>query len=409
MPDKLKTNYIKQVVDKGLAKQEEAEKQWSDFEEEIKSQAVEKLTEEQLDAKAARMFSGFYRDLAKSDLVRFEGIFLFHSGKNNISEKRINNIMKAYQKNPQEMLAQGKIKIMDRPLKGEDGKIRKDSDGKEMWERNIPVAVEHAKNFNDGKPNQMVNPRYGKPLDPSVVTKEYQGLIISEKDEVKKFNMKMQGSENSKNSFVNTIDIPLGVPVEMFLANSGSIDKDTIRLVAKKRTTVRPIEKDINVLELVEKYYPEIKEIDIPQFEKTSAELRARKDYNTLVSVKGQMLEPNLIPKDDGTGGFRLMQDQKENENMFEQINDCRVKVPEDWLKTIDYGEYSEVKVFGSPWVMKAKKDEGSDLIGITASAIFPLNKHKPVERTNGIKEEDANGNGEVKDGEEFDEFNKME
>ena len=303
------------------------------------------------------------------------------TGKEYITKKRIEKMMKKYNESPEECLwkdtlqpneEQGFIKIVE----------------------GQPVAVDPLLLWAKGKPNERDNPNYGKPLDVNSVQKTVEGVFMYEGAE-KKFLLSLNDDS------VHKLDIPMLVPVKMRLALGGNIDSDTIRLIAKRGSGFDILEgKKINVAELAEKNYKDVL-IEIGDIEEEMGK-KSEKDYNFHRMIKGQVMDLNLTPDKNGKGSFRLLQESMD----FDKNYDCRIKVPEEWLETIDFGEYSTVYVYGSPWVFTPEGQ--SKMVGMTAFGIYPVEKVKPLQ-TNGAKESDVNGNGEVpKEAEEFKEFNEF-
>ena len=97
------------------------------------------------------------------------------------------------------------------------------------------------------------------------------------------------------------------------------------------------------------------------------------------------------------------MQEQKEGEEMFTEVSDCRVKIPEDLLDSIDYGEYSEVIAVGQVWSFIGR--DKNRITGMTAYGLFPLSKVKTEEKSEPVNEPDANN----ENSKEFAEFNDAE
>ena len=154
MESKYKTNYIKQVVDKQLAPQDEATEEWNSIEESVKEK-FSGLSEEEQDKKVAKDFSNIYRAQANSGLTTYEGVILLNSGKQFITQRRIANIMTRYKKNPKQAIADGEVKIID----------------------GVPTAVDNKKYFKEGTPNQRENYNYEKPLDGSNAEKQLKGVV----------------------------------------------------------------------------------------------------------------------------------------------------------------------------------------------------------------------------------------
>ena len=100
--------------------------------------------------------------------------------------------------------------------------------------------------------------------------------------------------------------------------------------------------------------------------------------------IKGQVLDLNLTPNASGSGSFRLMEESVD----FDKNADCRVKVPEEWLETINFGEFSTCYVLGNPWVIQ---NQGQNkLVGITALGIYPTLINAPHTKVNGIEKSDV-------------------
>lgn len=367
-----KAELIKQLVTKEIATQDEAEREYARFEKEAEKQ-FSFLSPEDRAERVQVMFTGYFRALEKTDLKTCEGIILKASGKEFITKRRIEKIMREYNEDPQKAIDEEKVKI-------EDGQ---------------PVAIESKRYWNEGKPNQRNNPNYGKKLDENSVQMSVEGIFMYGNEE-KKFIMTL------RDDFVYKLDVPLLTPLRMKVAIGNSIDSETIRLMPRRRSKFERIQgQEVDVLELVEKYYGDPMSIgDIPKVVAGASD-----SFSVKSVVKGQVLDPNLQPNEKGFGSFRLMEESIGFEG---ETHDCRVRVPETWINNMDFGEFSTVLVSGNPWVFTPENSD-TPVAGITADGIYPVLKVKPS-KTNGAKEEDVNGNGEIpKDAEEFNEFDKID
>ncbi len=365
-----KEELISKVVERKIAKKDEAEAEYDRIVKEAEKQFDFLPPEERL-KRAERNFVIFFKELVKSDLQFFEGIVLKSTGKDFITKRRIEKIMREYNEDPQKVIDEGKVKI-------EDGQ---------------PVAIDPLKYWNAGKPNQRDNPRYQKPLDENSVQRTVWGVFMYE-DKEKNFELTL------RDNAVYNLNIPLVQPVKMKVALGGSIDEDTIRLIARRGTRFDVMEdKEIDIVKMVEnKYGKDL--IEIGEIEDALSK-KDPKDYSFYRMVKGQVMDLNLTPKADGSCSFRLIQESMD----FDKNFDCRVKIPEEWVDSIDFGEFSTVYVYGNPWVFTPEGQ--SKMVGITAYGLYPVEKVKPA-KTNGAKKSDVNGNGEVpKEAEEFKDFNK--
>jgi len=369
-----KDELIQQVIQKEIANKEEAEKEYERFTEEAKKQ-FSFLSPEQQEERTQIMFTNYFKALSKSNLKTFEGVILKSSGKEFITKRRIEKIMREYNENPEQAIQDSKIQLKN----------------------GQPVAVDNTKYFNAGKPNQRENPNYGKELDENNVQKIVEGIVMFDGEE-KKFILTLRGD------IVYKLKVPLLKPVRMKLAMGQSADADTLRLYAQRNSKFDILtERKIDVIKMVEKYYIS-QQLNISDIEE-AVKQAGKQSYNLIKLIKGQVLELNLSPKADGTGGFRLMEEKVGFEG---KINDCRVKIPEEWLEEIEFGEFSTVYVLGTPWAFKPQGQDNM-VIGITANGIYPIVKVKPEQEANGIDKTDMNGNGEVKGNEEFNDFNKID
>src|SRR3990167_4856829 len=148
----MKQDLIQQVIDRQIAKQDEAEREYERFIIEAEQQ-FSFLPQEQRVQRAEIMFANYFKALAKSDLQTFEGIILKSTGKDYITKRRIEKIMREYNENPEQVIADGKVIIKN----------------------GQPVAVDSNKYFNEGKPNQKENRNYQQPLNENSVQKTVEG------------------------------------------------------------------------------------------------------------------------------------------------------------------------------------------------------------------------------------------
>ena len=84
----MKQDLIQQVVSRGIAKQDEAEKEYQRFIIEAEQQFPFLPTEQRVQ-RAEIMFANYFKALAKSDLQSFDGIILKSTGKDFITKRRV--------------------------------------------------------------------------------------------------------------------------------------------------------------------------------------------------------------------------------------------------------------------------------------------------------------------------------
>ena len=365
----MKDQLIQQVVDRGIATSEEALQEYNRFVEDAEKQ-FEFLQPEQRLQRAEIMFANYFKALAKTDLRTFEGVILRASGKDFITRKRIEKIMREYNENPQQVILDGKVKL----------------------ENGQPVAIESKKYFNEGKPNQKENRNFGKPLNENSVQRTLEGVFMFDGQE-KKFVLTMRDDS------VYNLKVPLLQLVRMKVSVGQSINQDTLRLIVKRGSKFEAIpDKSINVTELIEKHYKDDL-IEISQIEEVVS--TSTDTFGLKKMIKGQVMELNLQPNEKGFGGCRLMTESLD----MEQNSDCRIRIPEDWLDTIDFGEFSTVYVYGNPWVFTAENK--NKIVGMTALGIYPVVKTQPSDPVIGAKESDIKINSTSN--KEFADFNSID
>ena len=336
---------IQKVIDKYNLSKEEVTVEYKRIEVET-HKMFSADTEEVRAKRTAQNFTTFYKDIGRIPHTNYEGVVLYIEPKNFMNKKMIEKALRSYEGGPV-----SEIMWKDTLAEGEKQGFIKLIDG-------VPRVVDNRTYM--GKTN-IPNFGYGKLLNPEEYQRAVHG-VVHQDGKMITFYLPLRGDYKD-------ITVPLNTPVSFKAKMQRIMETGSIQLSAMKLTKFIPLPNaQIDIPQLVQQIFPlvDIKDLDV-----IAQEARDKKQFNKLVLIKGQVTDLNLLSEKPK---MRLMQESLD----LDDSADVSVKISEELINNIDFGEFSTVLVLGSPWVIIRTEDQ-SKLLGMTAFGIYPIVKTTPA------------------------------
>lgn len=341
--------YIKQVVDKLNLTYDEVKEIWNECVNDVDCFFPD-MSGEEKENRLAKNFFGKFRDISK---VKKYLIFCYAKEQPNFRQrKRIEKVITEYNKNPEECLKQGLVKL----------------------EEGVPVALDNIQYWD--KERTQINKGYGQPLDADSF-EEVHYLAVKYNGEWQKATLKLKGKEtfNGLVYEVPKLKIPM---LKMGWMSCNIFNKNNLlnAYVKKISRFNEVVEEVVDMGEIVNNFYPLTQ---INEIKSLVLQNRENKTFNALYLIEGQVVELNLT---SAKPYMRLMTESLDLDDSTE------VRVSLKNIENIDFGEFSIVRVLGNPWVVG---EEDNEMVGMTAFNLFVMVKSNPIVEE--ITSEDLNTN----------------